>query len=156
MESRKILVTGGLGFMGSWIVDKLVEKGHEVYTIDNLSGGNRENANDEATNYILDLADKKATEEVVEKVKPEVLFHLAACAREGASQFQPQKVTETNLYAYMNVLEPCIKYGLRKTITFSSMSVYGDQKPPFDENMPRRPVDFYEQDNAKGTVIYLW
>jgi len=107
--------------MGSWVVDKLVEEGHEVYTIDNLSGGNRENANDEATNYILDLADKKTTEEVVKKVKPEVLFHLAACAREGASQFQPQKVTETNLYAYMNVLEPCIKFSMEKVVLFSCL-----------------------------------
>ncbi|MHC1635499.1 MAG: NAD-dependent epimerase/dehydratase family protein [Candidatus Methanospirareceae archaeon] len=148
METRKILVTGGAGFMGSWIVDKLVEEGYEVYDIDNLSGGNRENVNDEATNYILDLADKGATEEVVRRVKPEVLFHLAACAREGASQFQPQKVTETNFYAYMNVLEPCIKYGLEKCIVFSSMAVYGDQKPPFDETMPRRPVDIYGMNKA--------
>lgn len=143
METRRILVTGCCGFMGSWIADALVDAGHEVYGVDNLSGGDIENYSGKYRLFVMDLRDGARTEELIRSVKPEVVYHTAACAREGASQFQPKYVTETNLLAFMNVIEPAIKYGLEKFIFFSSMAVYGDQKPPFSEDMPRKPVDIY-------------
>jgi UDP-glucose 4-epimerase len=72
-----------------------------------------------------------------------VLCHLAANAREGASQFQPRDVCSRNLTAYINALVPCISHGLKKVVLYSSMAVYGEQPTPFSEELPRQPVDIY-------------
>ncbi|MCW3128623.1 MAG: NAD-dependent epimerase/dehydratase family protein [Methanophagales archaeon] len=148
MESRKILVTGSAGFMGSWIADALVDEGYEVYGIDNFSGGSIENYSGDYQLFTINLAIAKQVEKVIKKVRPECIFHLASCAREGASQFQPLYVTQTNYQAFMNLIEPAIKYGLEKIVAFSSMSVYGNQKPPFTEDMPRMPEDIYGVNKA--------
>ena len=148
METKKVLITGSAGFMGSWIADTLVEKGEEVFGIDNLSGGKRENYSGDYEMFKIDLAVASQVERVIKKVKPEIIFHLASCAREGASQFQPLYVSQTNYQAFMNIIEPAIKYGLDKLIFTSSMAVYGNQKPPNSEDMPRLPTDIYGVNKA--------
>lgn len=139
----KILVTGAAGFMGSHLVDALVKKGHKVYSVDDLSGGYMDNINPNSTFIKLDLRNRKKTEGVVAKIKPELVFHLAADATEGRSQFTPINCTERNYFAYLNLLIPCIKNGMKKIVVTSSMSVYGSQKTPFDEKMERKPDDIY-------------
>ena len=139
----KILVTGSAGFMGSHIADELCNKGHEVYGVDDLSGGNLDNVTDKQIFSEQDLCHAKQTKIYIKRLKPEIIFHLAANAREGASLYQPLSVTERNIVAYMNVLEPAIKYGLEKMVLFSSMAIYGDQEVPFSEDMERKPVDVY-------------
>ncbi len=143
----RVLVTGCAGFMGSHIVGELIQKGYCVYGIDDFSGGSYENIYDytnSGLNFIQqDLSDATATGEIISNIKPNVVFHLAANAREGASFFQPMNIVQRNYQAYINVLEPAIKYGLDKVILFSSMAVYGDQIPPFSEEMKRQPVDIY-------------
>lgn len=143
MEARKILVTGNAGFMGSWVADALVEKGEEVFGIDDLSGGDIENYSGDYEKATIDLAISSQVERVIKKIQPDIIFHLASVAREGASQFQPLYVSQTNYQAFMNLIEPAIKYGLEKIIVFSSMAVYGNQKLPFTEDMPRMPEDVY-------------
>lgn len=147
--SDRILITGAAGFMGSHIVNFLVKKGYtRIYAVDDLSGGYIENI----INHIkekdimfdqIDLSKKDKTDILISTIRPDIIFHLAANAREGASFFQPLNIVERNYLAYMNVLEPAIKYGLDKVILFSSMAVYGNQKPPFSEDMKRLPVDIY-------------
>lgn len=146
---NKILVTGGAGFMGSHIVSELTEKGYtQIYAIDDLSGGYISNIKDHIENKEIefinqDLSDTNKTKEIIKSIRPNIIFHLAANAREGASFFQPLEIIKRNYMAYVNVLEPAIKYGLDKMILFSSMATYGDQKPPFSEDMKRIPVDIY-------------
>ncbi|MCJ7797549.1 MAG: NAD-dependent epimerase/dehydratase family protein, partial [Thermoleophilia bacterium] len=139
----RVLVTGVAGFMGGHVAEGLAAAGHEVIGIDDLSGGFRENVPATVRFYELDLRDAAKTEAVVNERPPEILCHLAANAREGASQFQPRDVCGRNLMAYANVLVPAIRCGMRKVVLYSSMAVYGQQPPPFDESMPRRPVDVY-------------
>jgi UDP-glucose 4-epimerase len=129
--------------MGGHLAEGLVAAGHEVIGIDDLSGGFRENVPSTVRFYELDLRDAAKTEAVVNEHPPEILCHLAANAREGASQFQPRDVCGRNLMAYANVLVPAIRCGMKKVALYSSMAVYGEQPPPFDESMPRRPVDIY-------------
>ena len=136
-----ILVTGGAGFMGSYIVDELVKRNHQVYVVDNLSGSTIEYLNPKAIFYKLDLAQQP--ELLMSNIRPEVIFYLAASAREGASQFDPVKITQTNYWAYVKTLENAIKFNVKKVILFSSMAVYGNQQVPFSEDLPPHPVDIY-------------
>jgi UDP-glucose 4-epimerase len=139
----KTLVTGAAGFMGSHLVDSLLSKGHEVYSLDDLSWGYKENVNPKSEFILLDLQDKDKTEYYINEVKPEYVFHLAADATEGRSQFTPINSTQRNYGAYLNLLVPAIRNGMKKMILTSSMSVYGKQTPPFSEDMERRPEDIY-------------
>lgn len=140
----RILVTGAAGFMGGHLVDALIKLGeHDVYAVDDLSGGYIRNIHKDARFTQLDLRDRQKTEDYVNKIKPELVYHLAADATEGRSQFTPLSALERNLAAYMYLLVPCIKNRVKKVVLTSSMSVYGAQEPPFSENMPRRPEDVY-------------
>lgn len=139
----RILVTGAAGFMGSHLVDALLEMGHDVYGVDDLSGGYMENVSPKSKFTKLDLRDREKTEEYINETKPELVFHLAADATEGRSQFTPISATMRNYVAYLNLLIPCINNGMKKIVVTSSMSVYGAQKAPFSEDMERRPEDIY-------------
>ncbi len=139
----KILVTGSAGFIGSHIYDLLFDMGHEVYGVDDLSGGFMRNVSQPKFFDQLDLRDRKATEEYIKWLKPDIIFHLAADATEGRSQFTPFSAIDRNLVAYANLLIPAIKNGLKKMVLTSSMSVYGKQQVPFHEDMIPQPEDIY-------------
>lgn len=150
----KILVTGSAGFMGSWIAEELLKKGHEVLGVDNLSGGSLGNI-DKHKCIISDLRNKESIYRIVKEFKPDVLYFLAANARECASFFQPIDIIENNLYAYVNTLEPCIKYGIKKVVLFSSMSRYGDSDVPFNETLKPKPVDVYASNKVAMEEITI-
>jgi UDP-glucose 4-epimerase len=139
----RVLVTGAAGFMGSHLVDSLVTLGHEVYGVDDMSGGFWRNINPQSHFTKLDLREQASVDTYITDVKPEMVFHLAADATEGRSQFTPLNCTQRNLVAYMNLLVPSIREGMKKMVLVSSMSVYGAQQPPFSEEMPRMPEDVY-------------
>lgn len=150
MKKRKILVTGSAGFIGSHLVDGLLALGHEVYGIDDLSGGYMANVNPKSRFHKLDLRNQKLVEKYIKQTRPEIVFHLAADATEGRSQFTPISCTQRNYSAYLNLLIPCIRYGMGKMVFTSSMSVYGSQKAPFSEDMESRPDDIYGISKAAG------
>ncbi|MBI2049235.1 MAG: NAD-dependent epimerase/dehydratase family protein [Parcubacteria group bacterium] len=155
MENRKktkILVTGSAGFMGSHLYDHLAAAGHNVYGVDDLSGGFLRNVSDKKRFTKLDLRDRKKTGDFIARLKPELIYHLAADATEGRSQFTPFSAMDRNWGAYMNLLVPAIKNGLKKMVITSSMSVYGSQKPPFSEDMEPRPEDIYAISKASMEV----
>lgn len=139
----KILVTGAAGFMGSHVVDSLVGLGHTVFGVDDLSGGFLRNVTPKSNFTKLDLRNRKKAEQYIASTKPELLFHLAADATEGRSQFTPISATERNYLAYLYTLIPAIRYGLQRVVLTSSMSVYGAQKTPFSEDMTPKPEDIY-------------
>jgi len=138
----KCLITGSAGFLGSHIADELSKQGNAVIGADNLSGGFLRNTIDHLC-FFIDLRDKIVTERLISQWKPETLIHSCASAREIGSLFEPIRSTEDNIMAYMNVLNACIKYKFKKVILLSSMAVYGDQVPPFTEDMQNKPEDIY-------------
>lgn len=144
-SNMRILVTGSAGFIGSHLVDGLLKWGHTVFGVDNLSVGSMDNVSDEARPNFrrIDLRNREATALWVWQAKPQVVFHCAAWAHEGLSQFSPRLITQNNLDIYLNVLVPAIKAGMRKIVLFSSIAAYGNQKAPFNENMDLRPADIY-------------
>ena len=140
----RIVVTGAAGFMGGHLVDALVKKGTDtIFAVDDLSGGYQSNVHKKAGFSNLYLRDRKKTEQYIEEVKPDLVYHLAADATEGRSQFTPLSATERNYLAFMYLLVPAIRSGVKKIVVTSSMSVYGAQKPPFSEDMKKRPEDIY-------------
>jgi UDP-glucose 4-epimerase len=139
----KVLITGVAGFMGSHLAESLVKMGHSVWGVDDLSGGYMRNVPKGCRFIRLDLRDKRKTEAVVKRIRPRLVHHLAADATEGRSQFTPLECTERNYLAHMNLLVPCIRYGMKRIVVTSSMSVYGAQKAPFHEDMEPRPEDIY-------------
>lgn len=142
-SSQKILITGSAGFMGSHLYDYLSKRGHKVYGADDLSGGFLRNVSHKKFFTKLDLRDRKKTAAYIQRLRPGIIFHLAADATEGRSQFTPFSAVDRNFVAYTNLLIPAIKHGLKKIILTSSMAVYGGQQVPFEEKMIPRPEDIY-------------
>ncbi len=135
----KILVTGAAGFMGSWLVDELIARGHDVTGIDNLSGGFQHNVNPACRFVVRDL--REDIEDVV--AGQEVIFHLAAYAAEGQSVFSPKEINDINIRPMNNLLVAAVNHGVKRFVFTSSMAVYGNQMPPFHESLPNRPEDPY-------------
>ncbi len=143
-RKMKILVTGGAGFIGSWVVDKLLEKGHEVAVIDNLSTGRRENLNAKARFYEIDIRDKNLFE-IFERENFDYVFHLAAQINLRDSIKNPLNDCEINIIGSLNVIECSVKYKIKK-IVFSSSggAMYGDDiKMPTPETEKENPLSPY-------------
>ena len=142
----KILVTGGAGFIGSHTVDALVASGAgEVSVLDDLSSGKRHQVNPKATLYQVDLRDGAAVASVVEKVRPEIIFHLAAQMDVRRSVADPPFDAQVNVVGFLNLIESARKHGLRRVV-FSSTggAIYGEQDQfPCDEDHPKHPVSPY-------------
>jgi UDP-glucose 4-epimerase len=137
----KILVTGGAGFMGSWLVDELLERGHEVINVDNLSGGYLRNVNKDCRFVKGDLRNYGLVKRLTKGV--DTIFHLAAYAAEGQSIFSPIAINDINVTSMNNLMVASVNNNVDKVVFTSSTGVYGDQKAPFSESMPRRPEDPY-------------
>ena len=141
----KILVTGGAGFIGSHVVDALIERGHEVAVVDDLSTGKREHINPRARFYHLDIRDAQGLEEVFAAERPEIVNHQAARANVRESMEKPILYAEVNVIGSLNLLELSRKYGVEKFIYASTGgAVYGEPEYlPADEAHPINPLDPY-------------
>ena len=137
-----ILVTGGAGFIGSHVVDALVEAGHDVAIIDNLSTGKLDNVNPKASFHEVDIRDADATARVIEDCRPEVIHHLAAQASVVVSTEDPALDAQTNIIGSLNLLVPFRRAGGRRFIFSSSGgAVYGDPAElPVRESAPGAPL----------------
>jgi len=154
----KVLVTGGAGFIGSHVVDGLIEAGHEVMIVDNLSTGRRRNLNPKATFYEMDIRDPQLRT-VIAAEKPEVINHHAAQATVLTSLASPVLDAQVNIVGSLNLLDCARDLGVRKFIYISTGgALYGEPEYlPCDENHPIRPISPYGV--SKHTVehyLYLF
>lgn len=127
--------------MGSWLVDNLIDQGHQVVSADNLLGGKEENVNPDCKFVKADLIRRQEVGPIVKGV--DIIFHLAAYAAEGQSIFSPISINEINLIPMNNLLVEAVNNNVQRFVFTSSMAVYGQQKPPFSEKLPRKPEDPY-------------
>lgn len=139
----KTLVTGGAGFIGSHIVDALLQDGHDVAVVDNLVGGQRSNVNPDARFYYEDICTAEFRR-IVRSERPEVVFHEAAQMSVKKSTDDPIYDAHVNVMGLLNVLESCTAAGVRKIIFASSGATYGNPDYlPLDTNHPQRPASPY-------------
>ena len=139
----KILVTGGAGFIGSHIVDLLIENGYEVVIVDNLSTGKEEFINKKAIFYKKDITDDDLYE-IFEKEKPDYVVHQAAQIDVQRSIDDPVFDAKVNVLGTVNLLECCRKSGVKKIVYASSAAVYGNPEYlPIDEVHKINPISYY-------------
>ncbi len=143
--NKRVLITGGAGFIGSHICEILSKKDYTVIIADNLSQGNYENIHKfkNIKFYNKDIS-KDEIEEIFKEEKPDFVIHLAAQVSVGNSVNNPYLDAEINILSTIKLLELCKKYGIKKIITASTAAVYGDSKYiPIDETHPKEPFSPY-------------
>ncbi len=139
----EVLVTGGAGFIGSNIVDGLIEAGHQVIVVDNLSTGKKENLNEQAEFYNLDLRDQKLKEVFKENEISHVIHHAAQIDVQHSIN-DPLFDAQNNILSTINLLECCKAYNVKKIIYASSAAVYGEPDYlPVDEEHPIKAMSPY-------------
>jgi UDP-glucose 4-epimerase len=139
-----ILVTGVAGLLGSRFSSWLLEqnKNINVIGVDDLSGGYVENIDPKIKFYESNCLDDKINK-IFKETKPELVYHFAAYAAEGLSPFIRKFNYNNNLLSTANIVNNCINHNVKRLIFTSSMAVYGNNVPPFDEIMLRNPIDPY-------------
>jgi UDP-glucose 4-epimerase len=139
----EVLVTGGAGFIGSNIVDGLIKEGHKAIVVDNLSTGKKENLNEKAEFYQLDIRDQEL-EKVFEENEISHIIHHAAQIDVQHSIKDPLFDAHNNILGTINVLEMAKEYEVEKIIYASSAAVYGEPDYlPVDEEHPIKAMSPY-------------
>ena len=151
----KYVVVGGAGFIGSNIVDKLVEQNHEVVIIDNLSTGKMENVNPKASVEYIDISNVNECPNMVEIMSgADALFLLAAKARVQPSIENPVEYETNNTIGTLNVLKCASDAGVRRVVYSASSSAYGNtEKLPSVESDPINPMSPYGAQKYYGEVM---
>ena len=141
----KHLVTGGAGFIGSHLVDKLISEGNEVTIVDDMSNGLKQNINLSAKFINLDISDKRNRLELCQAMdEVDTVFHCAALARVQPSIENPQKYHKANVDGTFNVLLSARDSKVRRLVYSASSSAYGEQsQSPQVETMPTAPISPY-------------
>lgn len=139
----RITVTGRAGFIGSHLVDRLIEDGHTVQVIDNLYTGNKEFVHSKAQFVELDIRDPKLYS-VLEEFRPDYIFHEAAQTEVSTSMSDPMLDCDINLMGLINLLNAAVKLDVKKFLMPSSAAVYGNLDTlPLNEEMIGNPSSFY-------------
>ena len=148
----KYLITGGAGFIGSHLVDKLIEQNHQVIVIDNLSSGKKENLNLKADFYQLDICDFEKIKSIFKGI--DYVFHLAAIPRVPISVKDPISTSRVNILGTVNVFKAAADANVKRIVFASSSSIYGEQKELFlKENMTPNPSSPYGLQKLVGEQI---
>ena len=142
----KYLITGGAGFIGSNLVEHIINQGHEVTVIDNESSDAHDNFywNEKANNYKYDTLDYVMCSNVFKRHQPDYVLHLAAEARIQNCIEDPTKAYETNLIGTLNMLALCKKYASKRLVLSTTSAIYGLKNTgPLHEDMPADCLNSY-------------
>lgn len=137
------LVTGGAGFIGAHVVNELIEMGHKVIVLDDLSGGFEENVNPKAKFVQGSVTDHELVDRLFRDHEFDYVYHLAAYAAEGLSHFIRRFNYTNNLIGSVNLINASVLHKVKCFVFTSSIAVYGGLKPPMREDMTPMPEDPY-------------
>ncbi len=140
----RIAVIGGAGYIGSHAVKLLVERGHDVVAIDNLTNGHRAAVNAKARFYVVDCANTVGLVNVFQNEKIEAIMHFAASAYVGESVSDPRKYYRNNVANTISMLDAMHATGIKKLVFSSTCATYGEpERVPMTEDLPQRPISPY-------------
>ena len=150
----KYIVTGGAGFIGSNLVDLLIEESHEVVVIDNFSSGKKENCNKKAQYFELDISDHSNFEDLKRILLGSAgVFHLAALPRVQESIDNPLHFEKNNTLSTINILKACDDVNVKRLVYSASSSAYGNAvNLPSKEEDPINPISPYAMQKYYGEV----
>src|SRR4029077_16822772 len=137
------LLTGVAGFIGSHVADHLIQLGNHVIGLDDLAGGQVANAPRQGCFVRGSISNAELVRHMFEQYRPDFVFHLAAYAAEGLSPFIRSFNYQNNVVGSAVLTSAAIEYGVRRFVFTSSVAIYGDQPGPFDERLPKKPIDPY-------------
>jgi UDP-glucose 4-epimerase len=137
------LVTGGAGFMGSHVAEQLLQKGHDVVVLDDLSGGFRDNVPTNATFVHGSVLDHELIDRLFTRHGFDYVYHLAAYAAEGLSHFIKRFNYNNNLIGSVNLVNAAVNHNVKCFVFTSSIAVYGAGQSPMSEDMIPVPEDSY-------------
>lgn len=147
----KILVTGGAGFIGSAVIKHLAKLNHEISVIDNLSFGNRDFiAIPDSNFYKIDIRDKNAVESAMNKIKPDVVIHLAAIHFIPYCNENPYESSDINIRGTIHVLDAAEKNNVKKVFFASTAAVYPIYDEAVSEKHDTGPLDIYGLSKLTG------
>ena len=154
---KKILVTGGAGYIGSICVEELLNRGFEVAVFDNLSEGHAKAIDPRADFYQGDLADRSVLRHAFQQAKPEAVMHFAANALVGESMTNPSKYFRNNVASGINLLDMAVESGVKKFVFSSTCATFGiPDRMPLDETLPQRPINPYGESKLMFESVLRW
>lgn len=139
----KSFVTGGAGFIGAHVTNYLIESGHNVVVLDDLSGGYQENVNPKAKFIKGSINDYTLLEKIFSEEKFDYVYHLAAYAAEGLSHFIKRYNYNNNVIGSINLINQAVLHKIKCFVFTSSIAVYGKAQLPMREDMTPMPEDPY-------------
>jgi len=153
---ENILVTGGAGYIGSVIVQRLLKNNYNVVVVDNLSKGKRELVSENAKFYKLDILDRKKVDMFFRRYNFDTIIHMAAAKDAGESMINLNKYSD-NLIGSVNLIELADKYKVSKFIFSSSAAVYGSPlEKIITEEHPTNPINYYGFAKLQFENILNW
>jgi UDP-glucose 4-epimerase len=153
----KILVVGGAGYVGSICTEVLLNEGHEVVVLDNLTEGHRAAVDSRAKLIEADLADRAAVETALSSAPPNAVMHFAASALVGESMQNPSKYFRNNIANGLNLLDAMVATGIERIIFSSTCAIFGPpERLPIDETLPMRPISPYGESKLVFEKVLRW
>jgi len=153
----RLLVTGGAGYIGSICAEELLNAGHFVVILDNLSEGHRAAVDSRAEFIEGDLADRAWVEDVLKRTKTEVVIHIAGNALVPESMRDPAKYFRNNTVNGFNLLEAMRETGVGKIVFSSTCAIFGmPDRIPITEDAPQRPVNPYGESKLMFERLLRW
>jgi UDP-glucose 4-epimerase len=141
--TENILVTGGAGFIGSFVAAELQQRGYHVIVLDDLSGGDTDNVPEGVHFEVGSILDREKIQNLFDTHHFAYVFHLAAYAAEGLSHFIKHFNYQNNLIGSVNLINAAINHDVRRFVFTSSIAVYGKGQLPMSEDMKPEPEDPY-------------
>jgi UDP-glucose 4-epimerase len=153
----KILVVGGAGYIGSICAEVLLDQGHEIAILDNLSEGHLRALDPRAEFIQGDLADRQMTMATLARLRPDAVMHFAANALVAESMENPSKYFRNNIAAGLNLLDAMIAVDVRHLVFSSTCATFGPpERVPIDEEAPQRPINPYGESKLAFEKILKW
>jgi len=152
-----VLVTGGAGYIGSIVVERLIERGQTTVVYDNLSKGHRKAVSPEASFVEADLADREKLIDTLDRYQIDAVIHMAAASLVGESIKNPHLYFKTNIVAGVTMLDAMLAVGTNRLVFSSTAAVYGaPEKMPINEDTPLDPTNPYGESKLAFERLLRW